>query len=471
MRYIFTLLLLIIIHSSAIAVNETKLPIPSEAELAAPNEIIQEVFGEELEAAKDAKTKSELAMKFISTSLTAKDPSEKYALLALAQKLALEAKDQHLYFHLLETLSETFQVDKIKLWSDMLLQQLQGQVEEPAARQLAELDFAASNESEKRIVAADTWYELATTLKGPAVKIATDRAALHYRAAMPGLKGLVKMKAQKRLEDCVNNSVVPTSESDSQQDEPEDQSKRYGHGRIIAIDCTKGLDTRDAQRFQRNAARSYGVPLEFKSKFNLTFRFIPAGTFVMGSPEDEPYRDADEKQRVVDIPKPFYMSTTEVTQLQYWNVTGQNPSNFKDRPNNPVEMVNWNAAETFCKKLTELDGKRAYRLPTENEWEYACRAGTLTATYGPLETIACYRNNSNGHTMPVGRFAPNAWGLYDCIGNAWEWVADGPGAQLRGGCWDDPVDRGFFRSGSKHPYPKDQIHEHIGFRVICTVEP
>ena len=477
MRYAFILAFLVsvvLVTTNVSAEDGTKFPVPSDIDLEAPYKIIAEIFEDQLKAATNAEAKSELGMKLLTTSATTNDRFEKFALLKMAQHLALEANDSHLYFHTLDTMAKTFQVDKVKLWSNAIMQQLQGRVGEPAARQLAELDFAASNEPAKRIVAADTWYELAMTLKGPATKIAKDRAALHYRAAIPGLEGLEKLRAQKRLQDCMEASATsqtPTT-SASPQNEPEASNKRYGHGRIIAVDCTKGLNTRDAQRLQRGAARAYGVPLEFKNEIDMPFHFIPAGTFVMGSPENEPYRDADEKQQLVKIAKPFYIGMTEVTQLQYWKATGKKPSEFKDKPNNPVEMVNFDDAKAFCEKLSNLDSKRTYRLPTESEWEYACRAGSLEITYGPLDQIACYKSNSNHQPKPVGLFAPNAWGLYDCIGNTWEWVLNErePGkVQCRGGAWGDCFKDGYLRAAKRLHW--GNVGHARGFRVICTVEP
>jgi formylglycine-generating enzyme required for sulfatase activity/serine/threonine protein kinase len=164
--------------------------------------------------------------------------------------------------------------------------------------------------------------------------------------------------------------------------------------------------------------------------------FIPAGGFVMGSPSSESQRDNDEgPQHKVTISKSFYMGIYEVTQEQYQAVMGNNRSYFKGE-NLPAERVSWNDAVEFCKKLSRKEGK-TYRLPTEAEWEYACRAGTTTP-FNTGETIstecANYYGNytyGNGHkglyrqkTTPVGSFSPNAFGLYDMHGNVWEWCQD-----------------------------------------------
>ena len=153
---------------------------------------------------------------------------------------------------------------------------------------------------------------------------------------------------------------------------------------------------------------------------------IPAGEFQMGSPESEPDREDGETQHLVKITKPFYLSAYEVTQEQYEKVMGKNLSISKG-PTKPVENVSWNDAVEFCRRLSDQEGME-YRLPTEAEWEYACRAGTTTAySFGDdtsqLSKYAWY-GNSGGTTHPVGEKLPNAWCLYDMHGNVFEWCQD-----------------------------------------------
>ncbi|MCY2926365.1 MAG: formylglycine-generating enzyme family protein, partial [Planctomycetota bacterium] len=200
------------------------------------------------------------------------------------------------------------------------------------------------------------------------------------------------------------------------------------------------------------------LTLDLGNKVTMKLVLIPAGKFMMGSPETEKDRQPDEgPQHEVTISKPFYMGVYEVTQAQYEAVMGTNPSAFKGSEN-PVEQVSWDDAVEFCKALSAKTGK-AVRLPTEPQWEYACRAGTKTRFgFGDDDTdlrdYAWFSGHSLSKTHPVGEQEPNAWGLYDMHGNVWEWCSDyyadsyanakttdpqGPGSGtdrvLRGGGW------------------------------------
>ena len=231
----------------------------------------------------------------------------------------------------------------------------------------------------------------------------------------------------------------------------------------------------------------------FTNSIGMEFVLIPAGSFMMGSPASEEKRDSDETQHKVTISKPFYLQTTEVTQGQWQAVMGSNPSDFKGE-NNPVEQVSWDDAQEFIKRLNQKEDTDKYCLPTEAQWEYACRAETKTPfSFGA--TISTDQANYDGRftygggrkgvyrekTTAVKSFPANAFGLFDMHGNVREWCADwygdypsGPvtdpkGAPIasvrviRGGSWGDFPN--FLRSADRGRYFPDFRTDIIGFRV------
>ena len=158
----------------------------------------------------------------------------------------------------------------------------------------------------------------------------------------------------------------------------------------------------------------------------MEFVLIPAGTFEMGSNDG---RDNEKPVHQVTISQPFYLGKYQVTQGQWEAVMGKNPSEFQGDANPPVENVSWHDAQEFIKKLNDRASGDIYRLPTEAEWEYAARTGTMTAySFGHdpelLDQYGWHKGNSGAKTHPVGQLKPNPWGLYDMYGNVWEWVAD-----------------------------------------------
>ncbi len=190
--------------------------------------------------------------------------------------------------------------------------------------------------------------------------------------------------------------------------------------------------------------RSCPARESFTNKIGMNFIKIPAGSFIMGSPESEMGRNWNERQHRVVISKSFYMGETEVTQGQWNRLASPNPSTFKVTDEYPVDSVNWNEAVLFIAFLNKLEKTTKYRLPTEAEWEYACRAGssaafarggiTTTSCDEPepaLEKMAWYCFNSGRQNPasdfrphPVKTMKPNKWGLYDMHGNVQEWVQD-----------------------------------------------
>jgi formylglycine-generating enzyme required for sulfatase activity len=224
------------------------------------------------------------------------------------------------------------------------------------------------------------------------------------------------------------------------------------------------------------------LTLDLDNKVTLKLVQIPAGKFMMGSPGNEKdRRDNEGPQHEVAISKAFYMGVTEVTQEQYEAVMGKNPSDFKGAKN-PVEQVSWNDAMEFCGKLSARINKTV-RLPTEAEWEYACRAGT-TGAYGgtgKLEDMGWFVGNSDEQAHPVAQKQPNALGLFDMYGNVWEWCSDwygkynvapvtdpvGPGngeaRVVRGGSWlNSPP---YCRSAGRDGTTTGRRAYNLGFRV------
>ncbi len=243
---------------------------------------------------------------------------------------------------------------------------------------------------------------------------------------------------------------------------------------------------------------------------------VPAGKFQMGSPLAEEDRDAEELLHEVMISRPFYLGAHEVTQAQFQEVMGKNPSFFHAKngggPDHPVDQVPWGDAVAFCQKLSarpeEKKAGRVYRLPTEAEWEYACRAGTatpfhfgkgLSSTQANFNGVYPYGGAARGpylqRTAKVGSYAANAWGLYDMHGNVWEWCQDwydpayykrspredpqGPDKGVlptgfrnqffrvvRSGCWLEEG-RGC-RSAYRFRLMPDERYRWVGFRVACS---
>lgn len=239
------------------------------------------------------------------------------------------------------------------------------------------------------------------------------------------------------------------------------------------------------------------------NSIGMQFAKVSAGEFLMGSPESWGVAANDERpQHTVRVASPFYLGVTQVTQRQYAVVMGKNPSSFSktgggadhvkgmDTSDFPVEMISWHDTLEFCKTLSAKE-HRKYRLPTEAEWEYACRAGTVTNwchgdDQASLQHYAWYGGNANGTIHPVAKKKPNAWGLCDMHGNVAEWCSDwygedyyansstgnptGPDAGSyrvnRGGSWYSPalLCRSAYRRGDR-PSLRGNL---LGFRVVVV---
>ena len=249
-------------------------------------------------------------------------------------------------------------------------------------------------------------------------------------------------------------------------------------------------------RTSRTTSRSSSaLPRTRTNQAGIEFVLIPPGRFMMGAnnteasdPTIEAIINDKKPAHEVAINYSFYMGKYEVTQAQWQAVMGNNPSKFKGCGGCPVEQVSWDDAQSFINKLNESNDGFRYRLPTEAEWEYACRAGTTGDYAGNLSEMAWYSDNSGGRTHAVGRKRPNAWGLYDMHGNVLEWCqdwyhetyngapADGS-AWLSGGDQKDRVMRGGSWIGDDASLLTSAFRDHgapgirsqvIGFRLVAV---
>ena len=235
----------------------------------------------------------------------------------------------------------------------------------------------------------------------------------------------------------------------------------------------------------------------FTNSVGMTFIYVPPGTFVMGSPPGNLGRDLDEMPHTVTLTKGYYIQTTEVTQAEWKVVMGENPAMLKN-DDRPVENVSWSDTLTFIRTLNQLENTSTYRLPTEAEWEYACRAGAQTSfPTGP--SLSTDQANFDGNylysgyekgvfrrrTVKAGKFLPNKWGFYDMSGNVWEWCQDyygpysskpetNPGGLssglfrvLRGGSWYYDIQS--CRCASRHKADPSKQSIVIGFRVAKSL--
>jgi len=235
---------------------------------------------------------------------------------------------------------------------------------------------------------------------------------------------------------------------------------------------------------QRPAATAETLTVDLGRGVTLKLVRIPPGTFHMGSPEGEEGRGTSEKRHEVTLTQPFYLGVTEVTQAQ-WDTVMQGHAYTGEVSDRPVEGIPWNEAAAFCRLLSRKTGD-VYRLPTEAEWEYACRAGSAEARYAPLDQVAWHDGNSGGDAHGVGAKAANRFGLYDTLGNVWEWCSDWHGDyDARAGRLTDPagpesgerrVARGgaynrvatYCRAAMRFAVKPSERLDHFGLRVART---
>jgi len=344
----------------------------------------------------------------------------------------------------------------------------------PALKSVAEQELKSPpTTADTEVALADAWWNLAEQVEGKEKDALMSHAGQWYGKALEGLpEGFLKAKVTKRLDEVGEVRVVV---------------EKIERPKVPTVPKELTID----------------LPGEVKMEFVL----IPAGEFMMGSSEKErewALKEAKarsyphwlevfptEIQHRVKITKPFYLGKHEVTQAQWQAVMGDNPSKFK-HPMNPVEQVSWEDCQSFLSKLNQRFGKTGMKfgLPTEAQWEYACRAGTSTPwAFGADSAVfgeyAWWKENSDENTHAVGKKKPNAFGLFDMHGNVWEWCADyyradyyphspsndpvgpptGPTHVLRGGshnCF--PANS---RSATRWKGSSTDKGPNYGFRVMC----
>jgi formylglycine-generating enzyme required for sulfatase activity len=364
---------------------------------------------------------------------------------------------------------------------------------------LMELRGAASADEQAAI--GDAWWDVAEARHGDERDTLRLRAGFWYRQAEPTVAGgLVGLKIKQRLEAIAKlGREIPAAP-------PPPATPRTPPLAIAPF------DEKTAKQHQAAWAKHLKVPVLWANSIGMRFALIPPGEFDMGSTDEEVARLLEEaksqkapgwyierlpfeapKHRV-RITRPYYAGIYEVTQAEYERVMGTNPSHFQGNPIRPVERVSWDDAVGFCRRLSEAPEEKAaravYRLLTEAEWEYACRAGTTTRfSFGDdaelLGQHAWWAMNSRGSTQPVGQLRPNAFGLFDMRGNVWEWCSDWRGAYTRGkvvddppgptagsdrvyrgGCWDAPA--GSCRSAFREGRQPSGRGSYLGFRLAFS---
>jgi formylglycine-generating enzyme required for sulfatase activity len=320
---------------------------------------------------------------------------------------------------------------------------------------------------------------------------------LQYIATQTGVKIELDEKAKARANEPVTIKQVAKASAALDFVLQNNQLKRENKKDKVLISFAEGASnkTKPIVDLGPTAMMDKTKTLDLGNGVELEVVLIPPGKFKMGSPAKE--ERIEEAQHDVVISKPFYMGKYPVTQAQYEAIMGCNPSKHKGDKNFPVETVSWDDANDFCKLVSqhakcskEPEQKWLVRLPTEAEWEYACRAGTTTTYYSgdketDLELVGWYNNiKSDMCTHPVGQKKANAWGLYDMHGNVWEWCQDwygdylsdiltdppgpakGPGRVWRGGSWaSDPQN---CRCASRDRHNPGDRDDNAGFRMVVN---
>jgi formylglycine-generating enzyme len=301
------------------------------------------------------------------------------------------------------------------------------------------------------------------------------------RASSPAPSGMPKSDSRILTKD----SAAPERDKEKRVDREPSATDR--------ADALANANEKEAAEHQQRSAKSLKIALQVTNSIGMRLALIPPGEFFMGSADSsDAARDEEKPRHRVRLTKPFYMGVCEVTQQQYKAIMNDVPG-FARGAEQPAGGVSWLEAAEFCRRLSE-DEQKTYRLPTEAEWEYACRAGADTLfSFGNypanLDQYGWFADNSNESTHAVGRKKPNLWGLCDMHGNVSEWCLDryasdfyrrspdadpeGPGAGalrvVRGGSWGDKIAN--VRCAARTGKRPDQHSDGTGFRVVRTSVP
>ncbi len=488
--------------------------------------------------AKDQAAKTALARRLLEDGQKDVRKAEQFVLLRRAAEIASQAGEVDLVLEAVDAIiAAGFDIRpyaaKAKLLKDLLAQSTLGAselsnvtascvtfAEEAAANgaigEATDVIDAAKKSLDKPALQAQNALRAAKAAL-PRARTPADRTEQEQKAGA-ALTELDAIKsARLALTDCANGLQQVRHEHELKIEErlgqtaeeplPEPSGRSTGVRPPMAV---APFNEKAAKQHQARWAKYLRVRVVQTNSIGMKLVLIPPGEFMMGSSKElieeelrlhdgvgwyPKHLPGEGLQHRVRITKPYWLGATDVTQEEYERVMGSNPSKFQGDPQRPVEQVSWDDAVEFCRKLSALPGekaaKRRYGLPTEAQWEHACRAGTTTRWYAGddeagLGDVAWFNANSGGQTHPVGGKKPNAWGLYDMHGNVWEWCQDwydkgyyakspiddpaGPPSDsarvFRGGCWIDGAGfcRSAYRNGSR-PGLRDCI---LGFRV-CLV--
>jgi formylglycine-generating enzyme required for sulfatase activity len=402
----------------------------------------------------------------------------------------------------------------------------------------ADLEMTGGTDALVQVAIGDAWFEIGENESGAAKSALLLHAGNWYEEAQPKLTSVLKKQAlAKRLEKIAPLKVSTSPAKSVAPTETTNPARKAWHGWPVTAPppAIAPFDIEQAKKHQQAWGAYLKIPVEFTNSIGMKFNLIPPGAFMMGSTPAEidaalvqagsddywkSFIRREAPRHNVVLTQPIYVGVHEVTQSQYEKVMGKNPSHFSqkgagngsvagvDTGNHPVEMVSWNDAAEFCSRLSQQEklkpfyvGEGAtitfvngtgYRLLTEAEWEFACRAGTTTRLWigdndEDLLLGGWFGTNSGGRTHTVGKLRANPFGLFDMHGNLWEWVHDGweptyyngfsetpainplgPSAArseivIRGGGWPDSTT--FCRSSSRYAYDPIPRRHYIGFRV------